>query len=374
MLTLFRRHLKSCKNRAKGRAYRACQCPLAVEGKLHGRLIRKSLDLRGWEAGLKVIRDWEIEGNEEQISVKEAWKRFIADCASRGVGAAQTGKYKLLEREMVAEFGELNIKAVSVDDVRRYRESWKLGAVTSGKKLERLRSFFGFCMDSGWIEKNPAKAIKPPQVEENPTLPYSEEDWKKILWALDAYGEIHPQCPVRLRKQLRALVLVMRYSGLRISDAVSLRRDRIDSKGRLFIRQEKTGHPVMVPLPKLVLNALKACDEGNPCYFWPGIGKLKTAITEWQDRVKKMLTIAGVPDGGIRGKSHRFRDSFAVDLLSRGVALETVSILLGHQNIAVTQKHYSPWVRSRQEALERAVRSVWNRSEMSSAGGDKSHD
>jgi integrase/recombinase XerD len=41
-----------------------------------------------------------------------------------------------------------------------------------------------------------------------------------------------------------------------------------------------------------------------------------------------------------------------VDLLSKGVSLESVSQLLGHQSIKITQKHYSPWVKARQDALD----------------------
>jgi site-specific recombinase XerD len=55
------------------------------------------------------------------------------------------------------------------------------------------------------------------------------------------------------------------------------------------------------------------------------------------------------------GHSHRFRDTFAVALLTKGVSLESVSQLLGHQSIKITQKHYSPWVKARQEALDREV-------------------
>jgi site-specific recombinase XerD len=36
----------------------------------------------------------------------------------------------------------------------------------AAKTLERLRSFFNFCLDSDWIEKNPAKALKPAKVED----------------------------------------------------------------------------------------------------------------------------------------------------------------------------------------------------------------
>ena len=36
-----------------------------------------------------------------------------------------------------------------------------------------------------------------------------------------------------------------------------------------------------------------------------------------------------------------------------------VSALLGHSSIKVTEKHYSPWVRARQEQLEADVRRTW---------------
>ena len=41
----------------------------------------------------------------------------------------------------------------------------------------------------------------------------------------------------------------------------------------------------------------------------------------------------------------------------RGI-MERVSILLGHTSIRVTEKHYSPWVRARQEQLEADVMRV----------------
>jgi len=34
-------------------------------------------------------------------------------------------------------------------------------------------------------------------------------------------------------------------------------------------------------------------------------------------------------------------------------------MLLGHQNITVTQKHYAPWIKSRQDELEAAVKKSW---------------
>jgi integrase/recombinase XerD len=94
----------------------------------------------------------------------------------------------------------------------------------------------------------------------------------------------------------------------------------------LFFFLAKTGQPVAFPLSKVVIDALREADEGNPYYFWSGIRKLKTPLTEWQERLKKVFVIAGILDG----HGHRLRDMFAVSLLERGVSLQEVSILLRH--------------------------------------------
>jgi integrase len=54
-----------------------------------------------------------------------------------------------------------------------------------------------------------------------------------------------------------------------------------------------------------------------------------------------------------------FRDTFAVEMLLAGVPLEQVSILLGHKSVKITEKHYAPWVKARQEQLAANVRKAW---------------
>ena len=61
----------------------------------------------------------------------------------------------------------------------------------------------------------------------------------------------------------------------------------------------------------------------------------------------------------VGGHAHRFRDTFAISLLLKGVDLANVSVLLGHSSIKVTERHYSPWVKARQEQLEADVRRTW---------------
>ena len=82
---------------------------------------------------------------------------------------------------------------------------------------------------------------------------------------------------------------------------------------------------------------------------------MQTATGDWQAKLKRLFEKAKLPDG----HAHRFRDTFAVELLLAGVPLERVSILLGHTSIRITERHYTPWVRARQEQAEADVRRAW---------------
>src|SRR5262249_42239009 len=94
-------------------------------------------------------------------------------------------------------------------------------------------------------------------------------------------------------------------------------------------------------------------------YFWSGQSKQASIAGLWEKRLKKLFAQAGVSKGLGNAVSHRFRDTFAVELLLAGVPIERVSILLGHSSVRITEKHYNPWVRSRQEQLEADVAQTW---------------
>jgi integrase len=85
---------------------------------------------------------------------------------------------------------------------------------------------------------------------------------------------------------------------------------------------------------------------------------MKCQAQEWTTHaVCGRFELARIPGG----HAHRFRDTFAVELLLASIPIERVSILLGHQSVRITEKHYSPWVRSRQEQLEADLENAWRR-------------
>lgn len=349
MLTIYRRHQESCKYTS--RKHKNCRCAIWAEGTVHGQKIRKSLDLRDWEAALRLTREWEIHAPQNTVTVPEAAKRFIADAKAR-LRASSVLKYEQSIKALKERLGDKTVRTVTVDDVRALRESWEVSPITMQKRLEMVKAFFKFCVNSGWIDKSPAAAVKAPTPKQVPTLPFEDGEIEKILSALDEqYLVAHPFSNETTKLKLRAFILVMLHSGIRISDVVFLKRDRIKD-GKLFLYTHKTNVPVRVPLPKDVLDALAKC-EGE-FYFSTGRGTVKTWTTEWEERLKKIFVLAGLPDA----HSHMLRDTFSVRLLRKGVPIETVAALLGN-TVKVVEKHYNPWVQARQINLEESVRRTW---------------
>ena len=355
MLTIYRRHRKTCKQRMEGRDYRRCLCPIWVDGSLNGIEMRKSLRLRDWQGAQELVRKWEAEGQRiekpKPLTVKEVCDKFLADAEARNLREPTLYKYRLLFRqlqEFAALHGLSHITNFDVDAARRFRASWPNKNIAARKKLEAFRALFRFVHESGWIPTNPTTPLKPPKITEPPTAPFTKEEVTSILKACDSY-------PDKVNAvRLRALVLLLRYSGLRIRDAATLSRNRIQGD-KLFLYTAKTGTPVYCPLPPFVVEALNAIPERTAYFFWTGNSTPKTAAGVWQESLKRLFILAGVPEG----HAHRFRDTFSVGLLLAGVPIERVSILLGHQSVRITEKHYAPWVRERQEQLEADVRRTW---------------
>lgn len=147
-----------------------------------------------------------------------------------------------------------------------FRAAWKDGPLSSSKKIERLRSVFKFGVKRGFIEKNVAEDVTTPEVKPSPTLPFTDKEMETILKGAND-------------KRVNAFILVMRYSGLRISDVTTLAVNSLEGR-RLRLHQAKTGQPVSILLPQSVVNGLRALPRKNPAYFfWSGHSKVQAAAS-----------------------------------------------------------------------------------------------
>ena len=144
---------------------------------------------------------------------------------------------------------------------------------------------------------------------------------------------------------------------MRISDATTLSVDRL-SGSKLFLYSQKTGTHVFCVSLDFVVHPLQSAPRlGDGHFFWTGRSTLHSAVGIWQRTLRKLFALAGIQ----KGHAHRFRHTFAVELLLAGVPIERVSILLGHDGIRVTQRHYAPWTLSRQEQVEADLQRAWDR-------------
>jgi integrase/recombinase XerD len=367
MLGLYRRHQKDCPHLPKGRDHLRCPCPLWVDGRMNGGRIRKSLRTADWhraqEKVLELVAGTNCAGIRTQVgamTLDQAWLRFMADLDARKLHPATVRKYRLLQKQMkefVAYKGISFLSQLDIDTIGEFRNGWKDGALSASKKLERLRAFSRFAVKRKWIAECPVSDLKAPKVSMKPTMPFTHEEMGRILGAVDIYCQKTPANGLENARRLRAFVLLLRYSGMRISDVVNLSAERFVGK-RLFLYTQKTGVPVHIVVPEFVLRAVESTPrKSENHFFWSGVGKLESIVRSWQTRLRRLFQLAGVA----KGHAHRFRDTFAVELLLAGIPIERVSILLGHQSTRVTERHYNPWVRARQEQLEADLERAWSR-------------
>jgi integrase len=366
-LTLYRRHTAECQHYGKPRnapRTRNCQCPLWVQGSLGRAYVRRSLDLRSWEAASELVLGWDAAGKIGAVTVEvptisKAVEDFLHDLEHGQQRKAPTiSKHKnLLDKRLIpwcASRRYSDLRQLDVAAMREFRASWPDSPISATKNLERLRSFFRFCVDANWLETNPAAALKPPKVGKasERVKVFAPEEIKRILKACDRYPERNSfghDNPARVR----AFVLTLRYSGLRIGDVVGLRRSDLH-RARLLVKTAKTGEPVYVPLPPDAVDALKDVQGDDERFFWTGKGLQKSAVADWQRALRRVFK-----DAKVTGNPHMFRHTFATDLLSRGVPIEDVAILLGHATPAITSKYYAHFVKARRERLEERIKALW---------------
>jgi integrase/recombinase XerD len=149
----------------------------------------------------------------------------------------------------------------------QFRATWKHKNLAARNRTENTKALFRFCHDSGWIKENVAMKLKAPKVIAPPTQPFTRDEFQRIVKACESYkGNSGPM--------LKAFVLLLRYSGLRIRDAACLRREAVIN-GKLLLYMAKTGTPVYVPLPPEGLDALQALPKNGDYYFLDGAGQAK---------------------------------------------------------------------------------------------------
>ena len=367
MVTLYRRHLlanplaspprPACP--ATGdRYYKRCKCPMWAEGNTPTGYIRKSLGTNSWEAAenlKKKLDEGKPIGRKKPMRTADAAERFLDDKKIEGKAA---GTIRIATRRM-EEFkawcrqeGYTYLMEVDTEALGRYRKTWTGEASTRAHKQGTVYDFFGYCLKMKWVLENPAADLSRIEFDDPEVDYFAPEEFDALIKAAEG---------MRGRKaaRLRAFILVMRWTGLRIMDVTTLERRRI-TNGKLHLRTTKTNVKVYAPLPPLVLQALAEVkplpDSHKDYFFWSRVGKPETAANVWRRSFMSAVVKSGFPR---RGHPHMVRDTFAIEALLAGVPVDQVQRMLGHASVVTTERHYMPFVKARQDQLAESFRRMW---------------
>jgi integrase len=381
LVHVYVRHSTSCKHK-KNSDWKQCRCPKHFHWHHGGKLFRQSAHTRSWASAQQKARAIELKfeqaelgqrpAKDEAVTVEKAVAQYLIDKRSQQLAEDTLEKLDTTFRKQMLSWTCENGIHFMVDftlpKLQQFRSSWPDGALAASKKQERVRGFFRFAQANGWISTNPAIGLSRIKVEQKPTDYFTKAEYKKIIDATYIYNQKSVQRKESSNNatRLRALIELMRWSGLAIRDASTLERSRLDHKNNLFLYRAKTGVPVYLPLPASVAKALRQVPPGpkpnSRYFFWSGNGDPKSTVGDWQRAFAKLFQLADIkhPDGKAkRCHPHMLRDTFAVECLLAGMSLQDVSLYLGHSSIKTTEKHYAPFVKARQEQMVRNMKTAW---------------
>ncbi len=369
VITIFVRHSSDCKYKGDEFSKR-CQCRKHLRWTQNATQYRKAAGSRSWaeaEAVKRKLEDQLAGRTPEPIAkgrgIQEAIAVFIQDKTVQGISIDVLGKYRR-ELARLQAFCErrrvFTVAGLDRELLTQFAGTWESqypSSTTRSKVRERVRSFLRYCYEAQWLERVPQ--LPKVKIDEVPTMPLSADEYARLLVAVSSVVK-NPEHAVRAR----ALFQLMRFSGLAIEDALTLRRAELETEGdglyRVRTSRQKTGVHVCVPIPVRIAEELLEVPNTDPnFFFWSG--ELVESLTrKWSRYYVAPVFKAAKLDGVCFATSHRLRDTFAVDLLEKGVPLEEVSKLLGHESIKTTEGDYAKWVKGRQTRLDALVRGTWD--------------
>jgi integrase/recombinase XerC len=237
----------------------------------------------------------------------------------------------------LSRFGKL-----AANDVRAFMAA-RRGDDIAGRSLMRalagLRSFARFLEREGLGSVGALSLIRAPKIGKSLPKPLQMASAKRLADADERAGENRdPWIWAR-----DAAVMALLYgSGLRISEALGLKRRDVPApgKGDVLIVNGKGNKTRMVPVLHNVLELI--ADYATMCpYPLPAEGPMFVGARGGplspriiQLTMERMRGALGLPDSAT---PHALRHSFATHLLTRGGDLRAIQELLGHASLSTTQ-------------------------------------
>lgn len=297
-----------------------------------------------------IMSDYEIMARETAVAIWNEDKnrnylqkfmiaKTVKGCTDRTLDLYKTELWKILNK-----IGK-PVDEITTDDIRLYlairQKRDGVSKTTANNELRYLRSFFGYLHVEELIHKNPVAKIERIKCDKQKKNAFTELEVEKLRDACVNTWET-------------AVVETLLSTGCRVSELVNIKLS--DLEGDQLIVHGKGNKDRTVYLnAKAIMAITKYLGErkdSNP-YLFPGgfFGSPREDFRDWYkypDRVDaERHCDAGSIEHKVRGLGkktgvtnvhpHRFRRTCATFALRRGMPIEQVSKMLGHEQISTTQ-------------------------------------
>ena len=266
----------------------------------------------------------------------------------RGLAANTLTSYRRdLRRyqEYLDELGIESLDAVTEATVTsflvRLREGDKdhpaLSSTSAARTVVAVRGFHKFAVRDGLATSDPAASVKPPSPAKRLPKALPLSDVEAILEAAGSAG-------TTLALRDRALLEVLYGTGARISEAVGLDIDDLDTVDGTVLLRGKGSKERLVPVGSYALEAVDAyLVRGRPELVAAGSGTAALFLNARGGRLSRQSAWAVLVRTAERAgvtkdvSPHTLRHSVATHLLDGGADVRVVQELLGHASVTTTQ-------------------------------------
>lgn len=219
-----------------------------------------------------------------------------------------------------------------------YGKGLTLSRKTQGYHIIALRAFLR------WLIKTDRDALSPDKID----LPKGESHSLKFLNAEQVERLLSsPSLSTINGKRDRAILEVLFSTGLRVSELVSLNRDKVDLNRREFGVIGKGGKARVVFLSERAVDWVQRYLSARNDHYKPLFIRHKLKEDPTNDDKKMRLSVRTIQrlikryaqkvNITVDVTPHVLRHSFATDLLMAGADLRSVQEMLGHKNVSTTQ-------------------------------------
>jgi integrase/recombinase XerC len=233
-----------------------------------------------------------------------------------------------------------SLTALTPADFRAFlarRAGDSIGRATNARGLSTLRNFFRFLERRRLASSAALIAVKSPKLPKPVPKALTADEAQT---ALDGVAGMERE--VWIAKRDLAILTLLYGAGLRIGEALGLRRGDAPKGGATMSVTGKGNKTRLVPILPAVADAigdyLAACPHAltkdAPLFVGARGGPLSPRLVQGQ--MAKLRTALGLPE---HATPHALRHSFATHLLAGGGDLRSIQELLGHASLSTTQRY-----------------------------------